>query len=64
MILYPGGLSEAEYLIAYGSVRFASKVGQLAGNHFLTITNNLDELAELGRMTLQKGAQKIVIEEA
>lgn len=64
VILYPGGISEAEYLIAYGSVRFASKVGQLAGNHFLTITNNLDELAELGRMTLQKGAQKIVIEEA
>ncbi len=64
MILYPGGASEAEFLIAYGGVRFASKVGQLAGNHFLTITSGLDELAELGKATLWKGAQKIVIEEA
>jgi hypothetical protein len=33
----PGGISETEILLAYGGVRFASKVGQLAGNHFLTI---------------------------
>jgi hypothetical protein len=64
MILYPGGVSEAEYLLAYGGVRFASKVGQLSGNHFLTVTSNLDELAELGRTTLWKGAQKLVIEAA
>ena len=38
IILYPGGISETEILVAYGGVRFASKVGQLAGNHFLTIT--------------------------
>ncbi len=36
-ILYPGGISETEILLAYGGVHFASKVGQLAGNHFLTI---------------------------
>jgi Protein of unknown function (DUF3830) len=35
IILYPGGISETEILLAYGSVHFASKVGQLAGNHFL-----------------------------
>lgn len=64
MILYPGGVSEAEFLIAYGGVRFASKVGQLDGNHFLTITSDLDDLAELGKTVLWKGAQKIVIEEA
>jgi len=34
MLLYLGGISETEILLAYGSVRFASKVGQLAGNHF------------------------------
>ncbi len=61
-ILYPGGVSETEILVAYGPVRFASKAGQLSGNHFLTITDNLDKLAELGRMTLQKGAQDIVFE--
>src|SRR6202521_6390700 len=30
IILYPGGISETEFLIAYGGVRFASKGGQLA----------------------------------
>jgi len=61
-ILYPGGVSETEILVAYGPVRFASKAGQLSGNHFLTITENLDKLAELGRSTLQKGAQDIRFE--
>ena len=61
-ILYPGGVSETEILVAYGPVRFASKAGQLSGNHSLTITENLDKLAELGRSTLQKGAQDIRFE--
>ncbi len=29
IILYPGGISETEILLAYGGVHFASKVGQL-----------------------------------
>src|SRR6188474_1268931 len=37
ILLYPGGISETEILVGYGAVRFASKVGQLAGNHFLTV---------------------------
>lgn len=61
-IFYPGGFSEAEILLAYGGVRFASKLGQLAGNHFLTITDGLDQLAPLGRMTLWQGAQEIGFE--
>lgn len=60
-ILYPGGLSETEILLAYGGVRFASKVGQLAGNHFLTITQGLERLPELGRLALWEGAQELVI---
>ena len=64
MILYPGGISETEILLAYGSVHFASKVGQLAGNHFLTITSNLDKLYELGRMVLYEGAKPVRIEAA
>lgn len=59
VILYPGGISETEILLAYGGVRFASKVGQLAGNHFLTITSGLDTLAPLGRRALWEGAQPI-----
>jgi hypothetical protein len=62
MIVYPGGISETEILLAYGGVRFASKVGQLAGNHFLTITSGLDKLAELGRAVLWEGAKPIRIE--
>src|SRR5262249_44603955 len=31
LLLHPGGVSETEILLAYGAVRFASKVGQLAG---------------------------------
>ena len=62
MLLYPGGLSETEFLIAYGSVNFASKLGQLAGNHFLTITGGLENLAALGKMVLWEGAQDIRFE--
>lgn len=59
IILFPGGISETEILIAYGPTCFASKAGQLAGNHFLTIEDNLDVLAELGRGTLWSGAKDI-----
>ena len=59
MILYPGGVSETEILLAYGPVAFASKAGPLAGNHFLTITDRLDVLAGLGRDTLWTGAKSI-----
>ena len=60
VILYPGGLSETEILIAYGGVHFSSKVGQLAGNHFLTITQGVENLYALGRKTLYEGAQAVV----
>ena len=64
IILYPGGISETEILLAYGGVRFASKMGQLAGNHFITITSNLENVAPLGKLALWKGAQDIVFERA
>ena len=62
MILYPGGISECEILLAYGSVHFSSKLGQLAGNHFLTLTSNLEQLPALGKTVLWNGAQDICIE--
>ena len=62
IILYPGGISETEILLAYGGVSFASKVGQLAGNHFLTIVSGRETLADLGRLTLWQGAQDIAFE--
>jgi hypothetical protein len=64
ILLHPGGVSETEILLAYGAVRFASKVGPLAGNHFLTIVDGLDRLRPLGELTLWQGAQPIVFEPA
>jgi hypothetical protein len=63
-IVYPGGISETEILLAYGAVHFASKMGQLAGNHFITLTSGLDKLYELGRSVLYEGAKPIRIEAA
>ncbi|XWN29699.1 MAG: DUF3830 family protein [Devosia sp.] len=57
IILYPGGISETEILLAYGGVHFACKMGQLAGNHFLTLTEGLENLHALGTRTLWEGAQ-------
>ena len=59
VLLYPGGISETELLLAYGAVRFASKVGQLAGNHFLTVVEGGEQLAVLGKLVLWSGAQEI-----
>ena len=62
ILLYPGGFSETEILFPYGGARFASKIGQLAGNHFLTIISGNEHLQELGRLVLWEGAQDIVFE--
>ena len=62
ILLYPGGYSETEILFPYGGTRFASIVGQLAGNHFLTITEGREHLRELGQLVLWEGAQDIVFE--
>jgi hypothetical protein len=62
MLFYPGGYSETEVLLAYGSSCFASKMGQLAGNHFLTVTDGLEQLVTLGKRTLWEGAQELLIE--
>jgi len=58
----PRGYSETEILFPYGPTSFASKLGQLAGNHFLTITDGLENLRPLGEMTLWKGAQDITFD--
>lgn len=63
LLLYPGGLSEVEILLGYGYVRFASKAGQLAGNHWATIDAGHDQLRVLGKKLLWEGAQDIVIAE-
>jgi hypothetical protein len=63
LIIFPGGVSEAELLLAYGYVAFASKAGALAGNHFATIVEGKENLRELGRRMLWQGAQDIAFTE-
>lgn len=62
ILFYPGGISETEILFPYGSTRFASKVGQLAGNHFLTIIDGGENLLAVGKLCLWHGAQDIYFE--
>ncbi len=62
ILFYPGGYSETEILFPYGSACFASKMGQLAGNHFLTIIEGREHLPVLGKLVLWEGAQDIVFE--
>lgn len=62
LLLYPGGISETEILFPYGSAMFASKAGQLAGNHFATIDEGAEDLPELGKLVVWKGAQDITFE--
>lgn len=59
IIVHPGGISETEILVAYGALSFSSKVGQLAGNHFMTIEDGRDQLRKLGEHVLWHGALDI-----
>ena len=63
ILLYPGGISETEILFPYGGTLFASKMGQLAGNHFLTVVEGREQLREMGRIVLWEGAQDILFEQ-
>ncbi|KAK5710238.1 hypothetical protein LTR17_019073 [Elasticomyces elasticus] len=62
ILLYPGGFSETEILFCYGGVAFASKMGALAANHFLTITAGANNLRALGEKVLWEGAQPVKFE--
>jgi hypothetical protein len=62
ILFYPGGYSETEIILAYGACSFASKMGPLAGNHFLTIVQGREDLRDLGRKVLWEGAQEVSFE--
>lgn len=62
ILFYPGGYSETEIIWAYGPCSFASRMGPLAGNHFLTIVEGRDQLQALGRKVLWEGAQDVLFE--
>lgn len=59
LLLYPKGISETELLLGYGYTCFASKAGQLAGNHFASVVKGQENLRALGELVLWHGAQDI-----
>ena len=64
ILFYPGGYSETELLLAYGACSFASKMGPLAGNHFMTVVEGCENLRALGTQVLWHGAQDVLFEAA
>jgi hypothetical protein len=60
VLFYPGGYSETEFLFVYGSSHFASKMGSIAGNHFLTLIEGHEQLEAFGKRVLWEGARDIV----
>jgi hypothetical protein len=66
LAIYPGGISECEIFFPYGGCTTASKVGQLAANHFASVEADegwADRLREMGRRCLWEGGQDISIQE-
>jgi len=62
LLYYPGGVSEKEILIPYGSACFSSKVGMLPGSHFATVVEGAERLGGMGEKVLWEGAKPIRIE--
>jgi hypothetical protein len=62
VLLYPGGYSETELLIAYGACSFASRMGPLAGNHFMTLVDARERLRAVGQRVLWEGAQDVLFD--
>lgn len=63
LLLYCFGLSVTEFLLPYGPTIFSSRVGQLVGNHFATITSDRETLREVGRLVLWHGAHEFALTE-
>lgn len=62
VLIYAHNFSEPEILLPYGACAFNSRVGPLAGNHFMTLEAGAEHLPALGREILWGGAQRISID--
>ena len=64
ILFYPGGYSETEILFPYYGTVFRSKLGELAANHLMTVTEGYENLSPLGELCLWEGAQDVLFEKA
>lgn len=62
ILLYAGGISQAELLIPYGACAFASKAGTLAGNPVISLDGPLEDLGALGRLLIAEGMQPLTLQ--
>lgn len=59
ILFHPADHSECEILVPYGKCTFRCKDGDLVGNHFLTIVEGQQRLAQVGELVLWRGGQDI-----
>jgi len=59
IILYPGGISETEILLAYSGVHFAQQDGAARRQSFHHPDLQSRKLPEMGKTVLWKGAQRV-----
>ncbi|MDQ7092640.1 DUF3830 family protein [Desulfosporosinus sp. PR] len=66
VMMYPGGVPHlqmgGEIFIPWGGCVLACPNGNIAGNHFLTIIDGNDQLADFGRTVHEEGGQIIRFE--
>ncbi|TKX78945.1 DUF3830 family protein [Halorubrum sp. SD626R] len=63
LLLYPGYRNEQEILLPCGPTCFKSPAGELAGNHFATVTASAEALRGIERATLRDGVHDVRISE-
>jgi len=64
LLFYSADISETEILIPYGPTRFSSVAGELTGSRILTISDDLAQLAQVGKDILWNGSREIRFEAA
>lgn len=55
LLLYPGYRNEQEILVPCGPTCFKSPAGELAGNHFATLSTPREKLVAIEERTLREG---------
>ena len=61
ILLYPGNAqgNAGEIYIPYGGNKFCCPIGQIAGNHFMTLTASMETLRDFGRLVRYGGEQTL-----